>query len=180
MNPRWPTASKGAMRARALFAGTVLAALLAGVATVAAVEVGARAPELDARTLDGERLRMRDLRGKVVIVDFWASWCEPCKEEMPVLDRLYDRYHDQGLVVVGVSVDRTERNARAFLRRNRVSFPIIHDGDHAIAGRYSPPRMPSSYIIDRRGVIRHVHEGFRPSDAGRMEREVRALLRDRD
>ena len=178
MNHRHPRTSNGPMRARALFVGTVLVLSLASVATVAAVEEGSRAPELNARTLDGQRLRMRDLRGKVVIVDFWASWCEPCKEELPVLDRLYDRYKDQGLVVVGVSVDRTERNARGFLRRNRVSFPIIHDADHAIAGRYSPPRMPSSYIVDRRGVIRHVHEGFRASDAAQIEREVRALLRD--
>lgn len=178
MNQFRARASKAPMRARALFSGIVLLLTLGTVATVAAVEAGSRAPELNARTLDGERLRMRDLRGKVVIVDFWASWCEPCKEELPVLDRLYQRYGDQGLVVVGVSVDRTERNARGFLRRNSVSFPIIHDADHAIAGRYSPPTMPSSYIVDRRGVIRHVHQGFRSGDAARIEREVRALLQD--
>jgi peroxiredoxin len=162
-----------------LFIG-VLVALVAGTAaTVAAVETGGRAPELGERSLGGQPIRMADLRGKVVIVDFWASWCEPCREEMPVLERLHRRYRERGLVVVGVSVDRTERNARAFLRRTRVSFPIIHDASHRIANRYSPPKMPSSYIIDRRGIIRHIHEGFQPSDAQRIEREVRALLQER-
>lgn len=167
------------MRTRALSAALATLVILGAAATVAAVDVGARAPELNARTLEGRRLRMADLRGKVVIVDFWASWCEPCREEMPVLERLYQRYEDRGLVVVGVSVDRALRNARGFLRRTRVSFPIIHDAGHRIADRYSPPTMPSSYIVDRRGVIRHVHEGFRSGDAQRMEREVRALLSER-
>jgi peroxiredoxin len=139
--------------------------------------VGSRAPEIGLRSLDGDTIRMRDLRGKVVIVDFWASWCQPCREEMPVLNRLYDRYKEQGLVVVGVSQDTRPQNARGFLRRTRVDFPIVIDDDHEVAGRYSPPRMPSSYIVDRRGVVRHVHEGFRSGDERTLEQQVRRLLR---
>ena len=180
MNHPSSATSKAPMRARPIVSAICAAILTLGLAAgVAAVDTGARAPELAGRTLDGQPLRMANLRGKVVIVDFWASWCEPCREEMPVLERLYQRYREQGLVVVGVSVDRTERNARGFLRRTRVSFPIIHDSGHAIANRYSPPKMPSSYIIDRRGIIRYVHEGFRAEDGQRMEREVRTLLRER-
>lgn len=180
LNGRGMSPSKATMRMRsAISTALFLLVTLGLVATVAAVDAGSRAPELGARTLDGRPIRMADLRGKVVIVDFWASWCEPCREELPALDRLYQRYREQGLVVVGVSVDRTERNARGFLRRNSVSFPIIHDEGHRIADRYSPPRMPSSYIVDRRGVIRHVHEGFRSGDERRIEREVRALLAER-
>lgn len=178
MNGSRTRSSKPPMRARTFLAtGALLILGLVAAATAAALDEGARAPELNARTLDGQRIRLADLRGKVVIVDFWASWCEPCREEMPVLERLYRRYGDRGLVVIGVSVDRTERNARGFLRRTPVSFPIIHDGGHGIANRYSPPRMPSSYIIDKRGIVRHIHEGFRSGDAAAMEREVRALLR---
>ncbi len=180
LNERALPPSNPPMRSRALVSASLATLLTLGTAaTVLAIDVGARAPEIGARTLDGRRIRMADLRGKVVIVDFWASWCDPCREEMPVLERMYQRYKDQGLVVVGVSVDRNARNARGFLRRTPVSFPIVHDGGHGIADRYSPPRMPSSYIIDRRGVIRHVHEGFRSGDGQRMEREVRALLRER-
>ena len=154
--------------------------LLATVGVIAVVQAqpatGARAPEIGKNDMNGHSLTMRGLRGKVVIVDFWASWCDPCREEMPVLERLYQQYKDHGLVVIGVSVDRTVGNVRGFLNRTPVSFPIVHDADHQLADRYQPPRMPSSYIIDRRGVVRHVHEGFQSGDAATIEREVRRLL----
>ncbi|MFW6067105.1 MAG: TlpA disulfide reductase family protein [Myxococcota bacterium] len=153
------------------------AALAAGAPSVAALSQGSRAPEIGLRDLKGRAIKMSALRGKVVIVDFWASWCEPCKDEMPVLDRLYRKYRKAGLVVVGVGQDREASNVRKFLRRNPVSFPIVHDGAHTVAKRYRPGKMPSSYIIDRRGIVRHVHEGYSASDARRFEREVKALLR---
>jgi len=153
------------------FATTLLA-----VGHVAALDEGSRAPDITATDLDGEPFRLASARGKVVFLDFWASWCEPCADAMPALDQLYERYGGNGLIVVGVNVDRNERNARRFLQRTRVSFPIVHDGDRSLADRYSPPTMPSTFVIDRRGVVRHVHEGFRSGDAGRLERIVRELL----
>ncbi len=119
---------------------------------------------------------MADLRDKVVLVDFWASWCAPCREELPVLERLHRRYKDHGLVIVGVNIDRDESNMTGFLRRTPVGFRVVHDGSHRVADRYQPPRMPSSYLIDKRGVVRYVHAGFRASDAERLEREIRELL----
>lgn len=157
-------------------AGAAAVALLAA-ASAFALSVGERAPEIGLRDLDGNRITMSSLRGNVVLVDFWASWCEPCAEEMPVLERLYQRYRDQGFRVVAVSQDRQVSNVRSFLRQHSVSFPVVHDASHQVAGRYRPPRMPSSYIIDRNGVVRHVHAGFRSEDARTMEREIRALLR---
>jgi len=166
------------MRARTLL--FVLAFTLVSLATgSSALSTGSRAPEIGLRSLDGDQIRMRNLRGKVVIVDFWASWCGPCREELPVLNRLYERYKDQGLVVIGVSQDTQARNARGFLRRTPVDFPVVIDDDHEVAGRYDPPRMPSSYIVDRRGVVRHVHEGFRSGDERTIEQQVRRLLRQR-
>ncbi len=141
-----------------------------------AIDEGSRAPQFRADSFDGGRVSLSSSRGKVVVVDFWASWCEPCGHAMPALDRIYQRYKDHGLVVIGVSVDERARNARGFLRRTRVSFPVVHDQDHAVAERYSPPTMPSTYIIDRRGVIRHVHAGFRSGDARVLERQIRDLL----
>ncbi len=143
---------------------------------VAALDTGARAPSLSGRDLRGNAVSLQAHRGSVVVVDFWASWCEPCGQAMPALDRIYQRYQSRGLVVIGVSVDRSEENARTFLGRTRVSFPVIHDASHSFATQFSPPTMPSTYVIDRQGIVRHVHAGFRQGDAARLEQVIRELL----
>ncbi|HEY8432519.1 MAG TPA: TlpA disulfide reductase family protein, partial [Sandaracinaceae bacterium] len=108
---------------------------------------------------------------------FWASWCEPCGQAMPALDRIYRAYRNRGLVVIGVNVDRNVENARSFLQRTRVSFPIVHDSNQAFASQFSPPTMPSTYVIDRQGIVRHVHAGFRGAgDAQQLEQVIRGLL----
>ncbi|MGE0791255.1 MAG: TlpA disulfide reductase family protein [Sandaracinaceae bacterium] len=144
---------------------------------VAALDTGARAPAVSGRTISGNApVSLAQHRGSVVVVDFWASWCEPCAEAVPALERIYQRYRENGLVVIGVSEDRTVDNARGFLSRTSVSFPTMLDADHSVAGAYHPPTMPSSFIIDREGVVRHIHSGFRSGDAARIEREIRDLL----
>ncbi|HJL20283.1 MAG TPA: TlpA disulfide reductase family protein [Sandaracinaceae bacterium LLY-WYZ-13_1] len=165
-------------RARTLVAPTAAVAALLAAASAFALDTGERAPEIGLQDMDGQRVTMSSLRGNVVLVDFMASWCEPCAEEMPVLERLYQRYRGQGFRVVAVSQDRQASNLRSFLNEHRVSFPVVLDASHQVAGRYEPPRMPSSYIIDRNGVVRHVHAGFRSGDARTLERQIRALLTD--
>jgi len=159
--------------------GATLALALLFSLPASALDAGARAPEIGLTDMNGNAIRIAALRGKVVIVDFWASWCAPCREEMPVLERLHQRYAERGLVIVGVSQDRAPSNIREFLASNPVSFPIVHDADHDVAQRFGPPRMPSSYVIDRAGTVRYVHAGFRASDAALLEREVRELLQAR-
>ena len=144
--------------------------------TAYALNAGARAPEIGLNDLNGHRVDLASMRGHVVVVDFWASWCAPCADEMPVLERLYNSLHGQGLDIVGVSQDTSAGNITSFLRRVHVSFPIVHDGGHAVAGRYSPGTMPTSFIIDRHGVVRFVHTGYRASDAARIEQEIRTLV----
>lgn len=145
-------------------------------APVSALDRGARAPEIGLRDLEGNAVQLSALRGKVVLVDFWASWCGPCREEMPVLERFHRQFAERGLVIVGVNIDREEPNMRRFLDRTPVSFRNVHDGQHAVADRYAPPRMPTSYLIDKRGSVRFIHAGFRASDAREMEREIAELL----
>lgn len=170
-----PSASKRV----AAFAGASLAALSLLTASVAfAVNAGGRAPELGANDTAGHRINIADLRGNVVLVDFWATWCEPCADSMPVLESLHSRFASRGLRIVGVSQDRSASNIAPFVSRHHVTFPIIHDAGNAIAGRYDPPRMPTTYIIDRTGIVRFVHAGFRSGDAATIEREVTSLLED--
>lgn len=165
-------------RTRHLMIGlTFAAAALMVTSYVAALDTGARAPAVSGSSLSGRgTVNLSQHRGSVVVVDFWASWCEPCAEAMPALERIYQRYRQQGLVIIGVSEDRTANNARGFLERAHVSFPVLHDADHSVANRYRPPTMPSTYVIDRQGVVRHVHSGYRSGDARRLEQEIRDLL----
>jgi cytochrome c biogenesis protein CcmG, thiol:disulfide interchange protein DsbE len=148
--------------------------VLAGRAS--ALDSGAPVPEIGLTDLSGKRIDLASLKGKVVIIDFWASWCAPCKQEMPILERLFQKYKDRGFVVVGVSVDQEDANVGSFVKQLKVSFPIVHDKAHGVANRYRPPRMPSSYIVDRQGIVRHVHGGFRAADASAIEGEVSGLL----
>lgn len=168
------------LRRRAL--SLILAALAVATLTTSAfaLRAGARAPEIGLSDLSGNRITIASLRGKVVLVDIWASWCEPCAVEMPVLERLYRQYRGEGFTVVGVSVDSQRRNIdRFFQRHGRVSFPIVHDPSRRVAGAYATPAMPSSYLIDRNGIVRYTHAGFRASDERILEREIRTLLAER-
>lgn len=98
---------------------------------------------------------------------------------MPVLESLHRKYVEQGLVVVGISIDRKSKKMNEFLKSTPVSFRIVHDPDAEVASRYQPPSMPSSYFIDRRGKLRYVHEGFEDEDAEELEARVKALLAER-
>jgi peroxiredoxin len=163
---------------RRIFFLLLPALLLAFVGTVAAVDVGQPAPEIGLNDLAGQPVRIAGLRGKVVLVDFWATWCSPCRLELPFLDRLSRQYAAQGLVVVGVSVDNELSNVRSFLARNPVGFRVAHDARKAVVARYGGQSMPSSYLVDRRGRVRYYHGGFFQRDVPTIEREVQGLLRE--
>lgn len=160
------------VRFRALFAAIAAAASLSVAATGFALETGTPAPEIDLVGTDGERIRMSDLRGKVVVVDFWASWCGPCRESFPFLERMQQRHRARGLVVVGVSVDSEDAEFRRFVDAHPVNFRLARDANHQVARRYAPPSMPTSYIIDRSGVVRYVQRGYRRAHDAAFEREL--------
>jgi len=141
-----------------------------------ALSLGDTPPRIGLPDLAGEIVDLSALRGKVVLVDFWASWCRPCKHEMPVLELLHDKYAAQGLVVVGVNIDGSPKKMNKFLKGNPVTFRIVHDRKLVVANRYEPETMPTSYLIGRDGVLRYVHEGFAKGDAEVLEERVEALL----
>ncbi len=160
--------------------GFALSLLLLASALVtrvaSAVEQGQAAPEIRLSDLSGKPVALSSFKGKVVLVDFFASWCAPCREELPVLEKLHKTYRDQGLVVLGVNIDNELAAAQTFLKAVPVSFTVLHDAEKKVAKVYAPPTMPSSYLIDRKGQIHYVHKGFRASDAAKIEAELKKML----
>lgn len=115
-------------------------------------------------------------RGKVVVLDFWASWCTPCKQSFPFWNQMHARYADQGLVIIGVNVDEQRSRAEAFLKSTPASFQIQYDPKGELPLRYAVKAMPTSVVIDRKGQVVWTHAGFRASDAMLIEAKLKDVL----
>jgi peroxiredoxin len=130
-----------------------------GFTPVMAPLVGARAPEFSAPTLAGPPIRLSELRGQAVVLNFWATWCEPCRAEMPLLDDRATALAGQGLVVLGVNFDEPEEDVRAYRDELGLSFPLVLDPGGAVQALYRIVGYPTTYFIDAEGIIRAVHLG---------------------
>lgn len=124
----------------------------------------------------GATLDLERLRGKVVLLDFWASWCQPCRHSFPWLNAMQAKYADRGLVIIAVNVDRERADAERFLRETPATFRIVYDPAGALAARYEVPGMPSSYVIDAKGDIIERHVGFRSALRAEREAQLQKLL----
>ncbi len=141
--------------------------------------IGDQAPDIDLRGLYGTRDRsLKSYEGQVVLVNFWASWCIPCRLEMPELESLWIRYQDDGFVVLSVSVDADQRDAAAFLDAVPVSFPVAWDADGEVSGTYKVSTLPRSILVDRQGRVRGRYDGFDSATFEGLSREVAALLEE--
>jgi peroxiredoxin len=150
-----------------------------GCPVFADIAPGMPAPSFKAPLLDGGgELDSATHRGKVVYIDFWASWCAPCRQAMPTYDRLARMYAPMGLVIIGVNQDANSKDAHRFLSRTRVSFPLVADSGHAIARAFDFKTMPTGYLIDRKGRVRYVHSGFQESSVPALEATIMALLKE--
>lgn len=125
----------------------------------------------------GKMLRSDYFRGKVLYLDFWASWCGPCRVSLPAMNELYREFNDQGFEVVAVNVDKDAADASRFLKQHPVNYYVVTD-DGSLPKRFGVKGMPTAYLIDRSGKIRRVHEGFRPGDEQRLRQQIRHLLNE--
>lgn len=145
-----------------------------------AVEVNQEAPDCTLTSLGGtEQVTLNQLRGKVVYADFWASWCPPCRKSFPFLNKLSHDFSDQGLEIVGINVDERLSDAKEFLAQTPANFNIVIDPDQQCAAAFDLRGMPSSYLIDRNGVIRHIHVGFRSGDTEELQAWVQKVLAEK-
>lgn len=156
--------------------GVAVLALMMSAAAAHAVEAGDTAPLVKGPLEDGSTFTLESLRGEVVYVDFWASWCAPCRRALPAFDKLYRELGDAGFTVVGVNVDRQRSAALRMLDELSPSFPNVFDPEGQWAARYSLPGMPSGYLIDREGVVHYRHVGYQERDLPKLEQKIRQLL----
>ena len=144
----------------------------------AAVAPATPAPDFTLRSADGGNLRLAELRGRVVLVNFWATWCGPCKIEMPHLNRIYEKYRSAGFVLLGVNIDEDPKQATALATRMGLKFPVLFDTDKAVSRRYALDSMPGTVLIDRDGTVRHVHKGYREGVEATYEAQIRTLVKE--
>ena len=157
-----------------------LLTLLLGAAGAAsaAVQLSAAAPDFTLRSVGGANVRLAEQRGQVVLVNFWASWCGPCLQEMPHLNRLHDRYRASGFVLLGVNIDDDPRAATALAIKLGLRFPVLLDTDKKVSRVYDMSAMPATLLIDRDGRVRHIHRGYRDGVEKTYEEQVRSLLKE--
>lgn len=163
---------------RALAAAAALFVGAAAPADAAIPPAGAAAPDFTLPRLSGPNLRLKEQRGNVVMVNFWATWCGPCRVEMPHLARLYEKYRGSGFVVLAVNIDEDPRKAASLAGQLGMTFPVLLDTEKKVSRLYDLSTMPSTVLIDRDGKVRYVHRGYRDGYEETYDRQVRELLRE--
>lgn len=144
-----------------------------------AVDAGASAPAFRLQDAQGATVALEALRGRVVYVDFWASWCAPCRRSFPWMGEMQQRYGHRGFTVVAVNVDRQREAAMRFLAAVPAPFTVVFDAQGATPETYAAKGMPSSYLVDARGIVDRVEVGFREERKAALEERIRALLEAR-
>jgi len=158
----------------------VFGAALLNVAAAPKPKIGSPAPDFVAPTSTGRDLRMSDYQGKVVLLDFWASWCIPCREEMPALVGFYERHRREDFEIIAVNIDDDAGNMRRFLSElwPAPGFPVVADREKQIPALYQIRAMPTTVMVDREGIVRYWHDGFKKSYEQAFDRELEQLLHE--
>ena len=154
-----------------LMAGTVFS-------SVQAATVDQAAPDFTLKSLSGKNIKLSEYAGNVVMLNFWASWCGPCRKEMPLLNALHNKYETLGFVILGVNVEQELRLAKSFLADTPVDFPILFDVSNTVSKAYDVIAMPTTVMIDRNGQVRYIHKGYKAGDEKKYKKMVKKLIRE--
>ena len=158
--------------------------LSAAIATVlivasnanAGIKAGDAFPDLASFKLEGSL--PTELKGKILMVDFWASWCGPCKESFPAMEELHKKYAGKGLVLIAVNVDENRKDMEEFLKKNAATFAVVRDAAQKLVDKTGVGTMPSSFLIDAEGKVRFAHSGYHGNDTKKQyEEEIESLLK---
>jgi peroxiredoxin len=154
--------------------------LLAGTSFAVASDLapGAPGPDFSLTSMAGPKIDLNALKGQVVLINFWASWCGPCRQEMPLLEQISRRYKALGVTLLGVNVEPDSSNAAGWLKATPVSFPILFDTDSKVSKLYDVAGMPNTVILDRKGTVRFVHRGYKPGEENEYMDQIRSLARE--
>jgi peroxiredoxin len=155
-----------------------IAATLTLAVPALAAEVSAPAPQFTLASRAGQQVSLAQYKGQVVMLNFWASWCGPCRQEMPLLESIYKKYSKMGFTLLGVNVEPDSQAANDWLKQTPVSFPILYDKDSKVSKLYDVAGMPSTVIIDRSGKLRMLHRGYKPGDENEYLDSIRTLIRE--
>lgn len=136
------------------------------------------APDFTLKSQNDGNIRLSDQRGNIVLVNFWASWCGPCRAELPEMEALYQEYRDLGFEILAVNVDDDESKADVLLKDIEVNFPVLYDTDGNISKLYDVSAMPTTVIVDRDGNQRMLHLGYVPGDQDKYEKIIKKLIRE--
>jgi len=136
------------------------------------------APDFSLKSSSGKNLKLSEYRGDVVMINFWASWCGPCRQEMPLLEDLYREYEPLGFTILGVNVEEDSSKAKNMLKQIPVSFPVLFDNTSKVSKLYDVVAMPSTVLVDRDGNVRYLHHGYKPGYIDTYQEQVRSLIRE--
>jgi peroxiredoxin len=146
--------------------------------TTNAANIQGKAPNFTLKSNSGKNIKLTELRGQVILLNFWASWCGPCRQEMPLLEKLQQRYSALGFTVLGVNVEEDPSKAKSLLKDIPVSFPILFDTQNTVSKLYDVSAMPSTVMIDRDGNMRYLHKGYKPGDEAQYKKWVKQLVKE--
>lgn len=156
----------------------LLVMLFVLVPLVHAEQVSGPAPDFTLKSRSGENIKLSEHRGDVVMINFWASWCAPCRQEMPLLEELYKKYSDLGFTLLAVNVEEDSSKADELLKDIPVTFPVLFDNSNKVTKLYNVIAMPSTVIVDRDGNMRYLHRGYLPGYEKEYQKQVKELIRE--